>query len=239
MTNTFKSVSLMFVNRYITIIALTVFPLCLYSQVDSTATPKETILPRINKTKVDSSHIASYVNPICQDSIRKKDSIITTLKNENKELRAKVERADSLIIRIMNNRLMSRFHKENVDEAIADYNNISNKQLKEEYRYRETLLKSYERYYLEIKPFLETIQNDYYRYDVGFYIKQYKEECTKLLKGLSYYKFYASGDEKVKIPYLDHIITLIEKELNKHGTKDKDGKVHISDFSMIINELSN
>ena len=174
----------------------------------------------------------------CQDSLRYLGSINAGLRIENEVLRLRIERADSLVIRIMNNRLMSRFNRENVNEAIADYNNIFNKQLKEQYRYREKLLKSYEGYYREVMPFLEKIQKDPYRYDDGYYIKQYKEECTRALKELSYYRFYVSVDNKQKIPYLDHIISLIESELNRHGKKDKAGNVYIADFRLILDELT-
>lgn len=225
-------------NRIIVFLIL-IIPMRLYSQVD-TITKSIVINPsQIDCTMINSQLLYYNDSKTYQDSLRYLDSINAGLRKENELLRLRIERADSLIIRIMNNRLMSRFNRENIDEIIADYNNILNKQLKEKYRYREALLKKYESYYMEIRPLLEKIQKNPYRYDDGYYIKQYKEECTRALRELSYYRFYMSDDKKQKIPYLDHIISLIESELNRHGKKDKAGNIYISDFRLILDELTN
>lgn len=226
-------------KKYLIVLILFIIPIQLFSQVQSD-------VPNLQKTdrsnledgKNDSLQQLEIYYSACHDSLRAKDAIIAHLKEENESLTAKVERADALAIRIMNNRLISKFNKKNVAEAIDDYHNISNQKLKEDYSYRESLLKVYEGYYLEIKLFLEQLQQDKTRIN-KFKLEEYKKKYTKAMKGLGYYSYYMGDDNKKKIPYLDHILSLIETELNKHGKADPvTDKEYFSNFSSILEELA-
>lgn len=190
-------------------------------------------------SQVQDSSALVQGNKDCCSLIHHKDSIISNLYKENVMLRMKEGRADSLVVRIMNLRLMSRFQKDNVTEAISDYNRISDPVLKAKYKYRETLLKSYEGYYRELSVFLNDIQQDAMRVNI-FQPEDYISKCKSGMKRLSYYRFYIGNDGKQKIPYLDRIFSRIEHELSKHGEKDKrTGRVYSSNFDFIIEELTN
>lgn len=211
----------------------------LFSQVQSDVPNlQKTDRSNLKDEKNVSLQQSEIYDSACHDSIRAKNAIIAHLMEENKVLSAKVERADALAIRIMNNRLISKFNKKNVVEAIADYHNITNQKLKEEYSYRESLLKMYEGYYLEIKLFVEQLQQDKTRMN-KFKLEEYKKKYTKAMKELGYYSYYVGDDKKKKIPYLDHILSLIEIELSKHGKADPvTDKEYFSNFSSILEELA-
>ncbi len=226
-------------KKYLIVLISFIIPMQLFSQVQSDV-PNLQKKDRSNLEygKTDSMQQAELYYSACHDSLRAKDAIIAHLMEENKALTAKVERADALAIRIMNNRLISKFNKKNVVEAIADYHNISNQKLKEEYSYRESLLKLYEGYYLEIKLFVEQLQQDKTRIN-KFNLEEYKKKYTQAMKGLGYYSYYVGDDKKKKIPYLDHILSLIEIELSKHGKADPvTDKKYFSNFSSILEELA-
>ena len=226
-------------KKYLVVLILFIIPMHLFSQVQSDV-PNLQKKDRVNLDdgKTDSMQQSEIYYSACHDSLRAKDAIIAHLMEENKALTAKVERADALAIRIMNNRLISKFNKKNVAEAIDDYHNISNQKLKEEYSYRESLLKAYEGYYYEIKLFLEQLQQDKTRIN-KFKLEEYKKKYTQAMKGLGYYSYYVGDDNKKKIPYLDHILSLIETELNKHGKADPvTDKIYFSNFSSILEEFA-
>lgn len=174
----------------------------------------------------------------CFVKLHQKDSIISDLIQKNESLNAKVARVDSLIVRVMNVRLQSKYIEKNVNDAISDYNSISNPQLKEKYKYRETLLRLYEGYYNEIVSFVKRIQNDKMRIN-KFQFEEYKEKCKRGMMELSYYGRYSGEDKKQNIDYLKKVLNRVEKELEKHGKPDPvTGREYFSDFQFLLDEFA-
>ena len=72
-----------------------------------------------------------------------------------------------------------------------------------------------------------------------FYLEKYKDKCLTDFEEMSYYRYYKGIDDKKQIPYLQHIMSLVENEINKHGSKDAMGREYYSNFESILEELTN
>lgn len=170
------------------------------------------------------------------DILHKNDSLANVIISQDKEIKSletELENektfVDTCVIKLANRWLFQRFRKRNVDEVISYFERINSSKLKDDYLIVQTLLKEYEKSYVEFQSLLREAQNDIDR-EIGLTktVGDFKSRYKQRIESMPYYQRYYNKDWTIK--YLDEQIEIFLETLNNH-TKDKP-----ADFDFLIDK---
>ena len=206
----------------------------------------------INFTDIDSLYTdidsLKYELQRLNDTIRKKDSIITCekscldslkqivvlnssseieyLRNMIKKQRDSIEKlersiayVDTVMVRLANDKLYGKFEKEKIDKTIKDFDRIYSVMLKKDFSQVKELLRVYETSYVEFIKILHEAQNDETK-DVKFATEEYIDRYKTKIKEMYYYRRYYNN--AWSIIYLNNKIDEAIKRLENHSSKTAD-----------------
>ena len=162
------------------------------------------------------------INDILHDN----DSLANVIISKDKEIKRletelgnEKNYVDTCVVKLANRWLFQRFRKRNVDEVISYFERINSSKLRDDYLIVHTLLKEYEKSYMEFQSILREAQNDEDR-EIGLTktVGDFKARYKQRIESMPYYKKYYKKDWTIK--YLDEQIDKVLEMLNNH-TKDK------------------
>ncbi len=161
------------------------------------------------------------------DILHKNDSLANVIISQDKEIKSletELENEKSFVETWMGrwaNRwcLYEKFDKENVDEAIKYLDRVYSGKTQGDHSMVHTLLREYEKSYMEFQSLLREAQDDVDR-EIGLTktVVDFKARYKQRIESMPYYKKYYKKDWTIK--YLDEQIDKVLEMLNNH-TKDK------------------
>jgi len=171
------------------------------------------------------------------DILHKNDSLANVIISQDKEIKSletELENEKTFVETWMGrwaNRwcLYEKFDKENVDEAIKYLDRVYSGKTQGNHSIVHTLLREYEKSYMEFQSLLREAQDDVDR-EIGLTktVVDFKARYKQRIESMPYYKKYYKKDWTIK--YLDEQIEIFLETLNNH-TKDKP-----ADFDFLIDK---
>lgn len=159
------------------------------------------------------------------------DSLQNQIAVKDKEilsLRADIGFVDTCMVKLANRWLYERYDKKDVEEAIAYFDRIYSRKLKQDLSIVQTLLRDYEGAYKEFQTILKQAQADLDRTS-PFAVEDYKKRYLDRLKTMSYYRKYFKSEWNIR--YLNEQIQNSIDRLQKHSEKNT------TDFEDMIDGL--